>query len=129
MGLYYYVTGMVSRRTRARLELLGNISSLVALVFLYNRSSDTDPPSPRWLLVGAISMLPYSWAVDRDWRHTRSSYRQRALSAVGWTVIQQVLLPDEESAKHGFSIGMLAGSIVYRLWYGLLRPLPGTNHD
>lgn len=119
---------MVSRRTRARLELLGSIIALAALS-RHNRSSDTEPPSRPWMLAGFISMIPYLRAVDQDWNHIQSSYRQRTLTTFVWALIQQVLLPDEEPVRRGFSIGMLTSTIVYRLWHGGLRPLPSITHD
>lgn len=107
---------MVTERTRVWLELIGSVLGLVVLRFLRNRSDDSEPPSRRWMIAGFVSIIPYSWAFDHNWHDIKNSRWRNGLLTMGWSVIQQFLIPENESAKYGFSIGMLVGGIVYRLW-------------
>lgn len=120
---------MVTEQTRARMEFIGSITSLLAILLFRRRSDEYEPLSRRWMIAGFVSMIPYQWAYDRDWHSLKSSTRRRGIATMGWSAIQQFILPENESVKYSFSIGMLAGSIVYRLWYGVLQPLPITDNE
>jgi hypothetical protein len=115
---------MVTEKTRARMEFVGSIVSLLVVVLFRRRSDESEPLSRRWMIAGFVGMIPYLWAYDRDWYALKSSTRRRGIATIGWSAIQQFVLPENESVEYSFSIGMLAGSIVYRLWYGVLQPHP-----
>ena len=120
---------MVTEQTRARMELLGSIASLLAILLFRKRSDESEALSRRWMIAGFVSMIPYLWAYDRDWHALKSSIRRRGIATMGWSAIQQFILPENESVKYSFSIGMLTGGIVYRLWSGVLQPRPIIDNE
>ncbi len=128
---------MISRRTWARVVFVSNVLVLPLRVYQWRRSNDEDGQSvslvPRWLVAGFAYRVGYYWAHDRDIGDIRTNLRHRALSSlfrlllgVGLTLGLRTS-SRSESLWYSLSTGESAGQIVYRLWYGVLRPLPGTD--
>lgn len=119
------------RRTRAILELMMSIFILVIFNYAWgDDETDSEFPvslSSYWFGIGAVSAVVYQWVYDRDIAGIRRSRYRRAIVSVGWTALTQKFLSKEETAAWSFSNGGLVGGIVYRFWYGLLRPLPGPD--
>ena len=129
---------MVSRRTAARLELALIVFVLWFVLFLRRvmwdnedrwRDDDSiDPPpalSTSEMAVGAVEQVAYHWAHDGDIWGIRSSRRRRYLFSAARMLAQRRLLSRDEADQYSRGVGGMVGVIAYRLWYGLLRPLPG----
>ncbi|EMA01293.1 hypothetical protein [Haloferax denitrificans] len=125
---------MVSRRTKAVAQLGIAVLTTVWMVSMRRllRSSDDEsheptPLSPSGVAVGWAWGIGQVWAYDRDsWGVRTSRRRGMAVSLVGIGV-QRRLLPRTESFQYSFGLGRVLGVVVYRTWYGLLRPLPGDD--
>ncbi|MCO8266961.1 hypothetical protein ACOZ4B_19285 [Haloferax prahovense] len=125
---------MVSRRTKAVAQL--GIALLTALWMMsirrLLRSSDDEsheptPLSPGGIAVGGAWGAGQVWAYDRDcWKVRTNRRRGMAVSLVG-IAVQRRLLPRTESFTYSFGFGRVLGVVVYRTWYGLLRPLPSDD--
>ncbi|ELZ97689.1 hypothetical protein [Haloferax sulfurifontis] len=125
---------MVSRRTKAVAEF--GIALLTALWMVSMRrllrssddgSHEPTPLSPSGVAVGGAWGIGQVWAYDRDsWGVRTNRRRGMAVTLVGIGV-QRRLLPRTESFRYSFGFGRVLGVVVYRTWYGLLRPLPGDD--
>jgi len=119
----------MSRRTRARVSFLGAIVSLVQQA--YQRSTKTDdepiPLASRWVLVGTVYQLAYCWAFDHDVGALRTNLWRRALFVVVTTPIVFLWFSRSPAVVQNISMGGGFARIGYRLWYGVLHPLPGTD--
>lgn len=131
---------MVQRRTRALAELVTKTILLLFGICLWKLQFDhademdeIDPPSvsPTALTTGATSSAARHWLSDNDVFHIRTNRRRRALLFF-YGIVQNRLVEryvsDYRSFQFNYSIGTVIGSIVYRLWYGLLHPLPGDEN-
>lgn len=128
---------MVSRRTWARFVFISNLLLLPfrVLEWLGYQSSHDDnesiPLVPRWLVVGIGYRIAYNWAYDHDYGSIRTSLRRRALLSVPELIFGLLLasrkLPRSKAVLRNFSTGVYIGRISYRLWYGILHPLPGAD--
>jgi len=120
---------LLTRRTRARISFLGATASLVQQA--YQRSNRTDdepiPLAPRWLLVGAVYQLAYCWVFDHDVGTLRTSLWRRALFIVVTVAIVFLWFGRSPTVLQNISMGGSLARIGYRLWYGVLYPLPGTT--
>ena len=119
---------MVSRRTRARISFVTNAFSLSLAILALRRFSNGGRTSasarPEWLVVGGTYQVLYCMAYDRDLGGIRRSRWRRVLLRV---LLQLGLQTAEWSVRRNVTLGQSAGNIGYRLWYGVLRPLPGTD--
>jgi hypothetical protein len=130
---------MVNRRTRALAELLISTLLLPALIRLWKFQFDhadevggaePHPVSPSALTTGAVSSAIGHWLSDQDIYGIRTNWRRRVLFTLRWklqnTLIQR-RASDPDVFQYNYSIGTVVGTIGYRLWYGLLHPLPGEE--
>jgi hypothetical protein len=125
---------MVERRTRALAELAIAVVTLLYSLFLrkYLREaaeeeSGPQPLSSGGLAAGALSQGIYLWAYDRDVGHVRTNRRRGLLVGACRLLVRRRVLPRTESFRVSVRLGEMVGTVVYRLWYGLLRPLPGRD--
>ncbi|ADE04343.1 MULTISPECIES: hypothetical protein [Haloferax] len=125
---------MVSRRTKAVAQL--GIAVLTALWMVSMRrllrSSDDEsheptPLSPGGLAVGGAWGVGQVWAYDRDCWKVRSNRRRGLVVSLVGLAVERRLLPRTESFTYSLGFGRVLGVVVYRAWYGLLRPLPGGD--
>lgn len=120
---------MVSRRSTVIEWLL----AVVALgLQLYSseklRQRPTDAGSPRYstraVAAGILYQLGYHHAYDRDWGQLRSNRYHGLLYGFCSSFVQRRLFSTDDF-RYGFTTGGLVGTILYRSWYGVLRPAPG----
>ncbi|RDI72326.1 hypothetical protein [Halopelagius longus] len=122
---------MVSRR-RAVAEFLISVAALVTQTYSRNvlnrREEYDDLPSlsAKGILVGTLYQLAYHSAFDRDWGQMRSNKYRGVAYSLCWALIQRRLFPSD-GFQQGFGTGGLVGTILYRLWYGVLHPVPGSE--
>ncbi|MFC6824225.1 hypothetical protein [Halopelagius fulvigenes] len=122
---------MVSRR-RAVAEFLISVAALVTQTYsrnVLNRHEEYDDPpslSAKGVLAGTLYQLVYHSASDRDWGRIRSKRYRRLAYGLCWAAVRRRLFPSDEF-RHGFDTGGLVGTILYRLWYGVLHPVSGSE--
>ena len=128
---------MVQRRIHALAELVISALLLLILVRIWKFQFDNaderrepHPVLPTALATGALSRAAGHWASDNDIAAIRTNWRRRTLFTVRWK-IQNILIQryasDPDASQYNHSIGTLIGTIGYRVWYGLLHPLPGEE--
>lgn len=124
---------MVQRRTRALVELVGSGLTLLVSIRLREYIETQDEPIPVSLsgvTVGMLSQGSRLWLWDNDVAGVRTNRGRRLLHQLAWSGWQLVVrrsVLDSRVAGYDFHLGRLIGTMVYRLWYGLLRPLPGSD--
>lgn len=124
---------MFDRRTNAR---IGFVTTLLVFPFRLYRwlrardedASASDATVPRELLVGFAMHVAYSWAYDRDVWQLRSKRWRRGLLAALTVVLFWQVGTRTDSDFEAFSVGTGLATLVYRFWYGVLRPLPGPDN-
>ena len=84
-------------------------------------------PSVYGLAAGALYRSADLWIHDRDVGRIRTNPYRGILFGICKTGFERRLCPQDEEFQDDFSIGGTAGMVGYRLWFGLLRPLPGPN--
>jgi len=82
---------------------------------------------PQWFVAGVGYQAAYYWAYDHDFGAIRTSRWRRTLFSGVQSALVSKVIPRSEGKYHSFSIGVGIGSIGYRLWYGVFRPLPGSD--
>lgn len=119
---------MVSRK-RAIGEFLLSVAAL-SLQLYSRRSLKTheeydDPPklSTRPVVVGVLYHIGYHSAYDHDCGQIRTDKRRALAFGVCSALLQRRVFSEHDS-QYGLSFGMLVGTILYRLWYGVLRSVP-----
>jgi hypothetical protein len=122
---------MFRRRTRALFELGMSVVALFAVAHLRRQMSDEPIPlSPGELATGALTGAILCYVHDCDVGNVRTSRRRRVLVSfvrIGLRRVVQRLFPDSDTFRQNFGFGELLGTTGYRLWYGLLHPLPGDD--
>ncbi|AUV83566.1 hypothetical protein C2R22_19550 [Salinigranum rubrum] len=69
----------------------------------------------------------YIYLYDRDWCAIRTNRRRGALLVACWLWIDHTRLPHGRAVWLNRSLGSSLARMVCRLWYGVLRPLPGIG--
>jgi hypothetical protein len=132
---------MVRRRIKAIFELV--LGMFVLRFVLRTRKSlaehadeiDEDGPaplSPKGVAIGAAMSLVTTWLSDRDVLEVRTNRRRRILFELvrgGQSGVFARFASSPKSFEVSYGLGSLCGLVVYRLWYGLLHPLPGPESD
>ncbi|EMA49460.1 MULTISPECIES: hypothetical protein [Halococcus] len=123
---------MFSRRTKARLSFLSNVLLLPIIYrFIRWRRAAGDDESlslvPQWFLAGVGYQAAYYWAYDHDFGAIRTSRWRRTLFSGVQSTLMSKLFSLSEGGRLSFLFGGNVGAVVYRLWYGVLRPLPGSD--
>jgi len=120
----------MTRRRRAVVEFLTSVLGLAlqTLVRRYlGRRDDYDGPpsvSGAGVAVGALQQLGFLWAYDRDVARIRTD-KWRLLAYGLCSGLAQRWLLEDEAFRHGFHTGRPLATILYRFWYGVVRPVPG----
>ena len=127
---------MVSRRLKAVFDVVIGVVSLKLIfrirAFLDEHADDVEeePPepfSPKGLVLGAVVSILNTYLSDLDVFGIRTNWRRRLLFSFLRRAEGKMLnrlLTTTDSFELSYSIGGLYGMIAYRLWYGVLRPLP-----
>ncbi len=124
---------MLSRRTKARLSFLSNVLLLPIMyryVYRWRRALGDDESLsivPQWFIAGVGYQAAYYWAYDHDFGAIRTSRWRRALLSGIQSALVLKVIPQSGGESHSFSIGGSVGATAYRLWYGVLRPLPDSD--
>src|SRR5699024_6513766 len=114
------------------------VSALIRLWKLqFDHSDEIDraepqPVLPAALAIGAMSRAVGCWLFDHDVWSIRTNWRRRLLFTFRWSVQKRFIqryTSKPDALQYNFSIGTAVGTIGYRLWYGLLHPLPGEDNE
>ncbi|MFC5969893.1 hypothetical protein ACFPYI_00980 [Halomarina salina] len=119
----------MSRRRQALLEFAGAVLALAATErFRRWLPEDERPPrSPRWLAIGAITGIGYCWLNDTDRGGIRTNRRRGIAVSLLFAAVRFGLFRDRPDARSEFSTGRSVGTVLYRLRYGVLGALPGSD--
>ncbi|WP_135829065.1 hypothetical protein [Halorussus halobius] len=122
----------MTRRRRAVVEFLVSALGLVLQAYVLKhltRRDDYDGPpavSPTGLVAGILYQFGFHAAHDRDVARIRTDrYRGFAVGLCSGLVRRR--LPSDGAFRYGFDTGGLVGMVLYRFWYGVLRPVPGEE--
>ena len=132
---------MVRRRIKAVFEFGLCVFGLWAVLFLRKITADlpedeeiepNQPLSPGVLALGTGTSVLAGLLSDHDVCGIRTSRRRRFLFTFLWSGKDRVLArfaSNPDAFRESLAIGETAGLVVYRLWYGILHPLPGPDPD
>ncbi len=67
------------------------------------------------------------WLRDCDVAGIGTNRRRGLLFGICTRGFRRRFLPQTETFRTNFDIGGTAGMVIYRFWYGVLRPLPGGD--
>lgn len=103
--------------------------------FRYDHADEVDgdepePLSPRWVATGAVTSAINMWLRDRDAYEIRTNRRRRFLFSAlrfGLGRMGRRFASNSEEVTESNSLGVAIGLVAYRLWYGILRPLPRSS--
>jgi hypothetical protein len=127
---------MVSRRTRARLELVVAVATLGFSLWLrrllrrHGESGELPGYALSGLAAGTLSQVVHLSLSDRDAWRIRTRRRRGFLLGLCEVGVERALRrrsSDPEAFGGGFWLGRSVGTVCYRCWYGLLRPPPGDD--
>ncbi|EMA38558.1 hypothetical protein [Halococcus hamelinensis] len=130
---------MVRRRVKAIFELVLGVFVLRFVLrtrkFVAEHADEIDedgpaPLSPKGVAIGAAMSLVTTWLSDRDVLEVRTNRRRRILFELvrgGQSRVFSRFASTSESFEVSYGLGSVCGLVVYRLWYGLLNPLPGPE--
>jgi hypothetical protein len=103
---------------------------------VYRRFYTTDGDesvslAPQWLVIGMGYRIAYNWAYDHNLGGIRTSLWRRVFLLVPQFILGFLLnfreSTQSKTVQRNVSTGICIARIGYRLWYGVLRPLPGPN--
>ncbi|AFZ73976.1 hypothetical protein [Natronobacterium gregoryi] len=115
---------MVSQRTGAIVDLVVNVATFLAVV-RYARSDETAQ-SRTWFAAGFVQGSLSRAVADREL--LGPDRRLRWLGAAALVGVLEGVSPTESNRAAWSTIaGHSLGVIVYRLWYGVVGPLPGDT--
>ena len=132
---------MVRRRIKAVFEFGFSVFALCFVLFLRKATADLpedeeiEPNQPLSLAVLAFGAGTSALSVllsDHDVCRIRTSRRRRLLFGLLWSGKDRVLTrfaSNPGAFRGSLSIGEAVGLVAYRLWYGILHPLPGPDPD
>ncbi|MCU4972797.1 hypothetical protein OB955_08595 [Halobacteria archaeon AArc-m2/3/4] len=121
---------MTSRR-RAVIEFFAAILALLLMVYgrtsLRRREEYDDPPaiSAAGVAAGTLYQLAFHAARDRDCGQIRTNRYRVVAYGLSAGLVRRWLFSND--FHHSFNAGELGGTILYRLWYGVLHPVPVEN--
>ncbi|SFR33769.1 hypothetical protein SAMN04487947_0057 [Halogeometricum rufum] len=127
---------MVSRRTRARLELAVAVATLGFSLWLrrvlrrHDEGDELRDYALSGLAAGTLSQVVHLSLYDRDAWRIRTRRRRGFLLGLCEIGVERALRrrsADPAAFGDGFWLGRGVGTVCYRCWYGLLRPLPGDD--
>ena len=92
-----------------------------------NKEDELSRLNLRYLLLGIIQQLVASWVHDRDYWRLRTNYWRRLYTFVGGVLLFLKFLDSLTGVeRESLSLGIAVGGALYRLWYGVLYPLPNS---
>jgi len=118
---------MLSRRTRARLGFLGGLYRVARLLARGrgDRGAAQRRFAPRYVALGVAFQVLREWTHDRDLGKIRTSnVRRISLSATLLALVLTAMRSMTETERESLTLGGAVGTVLYRLRYGVLRPLP-----
>jgi hypothetical protein len=121
---------MISRRRKARIRFL---SALYRTIQKGARipSNQEDEPSHlnlRYFVLGFAYQIVHGWTRDRDYGKIRTSYWRRFATFVALVAeFLRLMGSITDSERESLALGSAIGTVLYRLWYGVLSPLPSIN--
>ncbi|WP_410764588.1 hypothetical protein [Haloferax sp. DFSO60] len=125
---------MISRRTRARAEFAVALFSALTIPYSRRKLRKLDDEkraptrySPKGIALGSVWQIGYLWSYDRDIWKIRTRRRRRFLCLLFGAGVRRLVFPRTDEFTEGTRYGRVLGILCYRFWYGLLRPLPGTE--
>ena len=130
---------MLSRRSKAVVEFgFGVFLSWFVLWFRHFRYKSSEkapanrlePLSALGMISGAATSVASIWLSDHDVWKVRTNRGHRFLfSLIRFGLRRYVgqYTSDSIDYKESHNLGTALGIVVYRLWYGLLRPLPESR--
>ena len=74
-----------------------------------------------------MSQTAYCWGYDRNLGAIRTNYWRRGLFTIVVSGLGLSVVPRSEAVWRNLSIGGSIGRLGYRLWYGVLHPLPAPD--
>lgn len=123
-------------RTETRIvagDLLGGLIALSGAVFLRRvqqaaaEGNEIGRPagelSIRKAGFGVLFAMGFAYIDDRNVAGVRSSVRRRIGFTLGQSLLQQFALNDPNDSW-SFAIGNGFGAIAYRVWFGIVQPIP-----
>ncbi|MFC6904280.1 hypothetical protein [Halalkalicoccus tibetensis] len=87
----------------------------------YDEIPGPEAFSLRQTISGAISAVVLSYTDDHDIGGIRRSRTRQLLFAIGWNLLVRKLDPEFEWS---FGFGSVLGTLLYRVWFGIVRPIP-----
>ena len=120
---------MPDRRTYTRIAFVGQLFRLSHL-FSKRRSIQTERLSvhTEWFVAGIIYAIGGCWARDSDLGDIRTNWKRRGLLAVVLATVGITIgSRTSKSTFTDFALGDSIGKLCYRLWYGVLHPLPSAD--
>ena len=124
----------MGRRTRALAEIIAAVLGLLFQVSVLRQARNNEEApaelggiSVFGIAAGALYRGVYLRIRDRDLGGVETSpYRRFLFGVCSYRLKKRVLLWTM-AFRSSFSVGETIGTIGYRCWYGLLRPLPGAD--
>lgn len=124
-------------RTETRIvlgEFLGGLASLLGLVFVRRVQQaatevddDTQEPNPlsvRRAVLGTLSAIGITYMDDRDIAGVRSRFGRRIGFTLGQAALRRRFGSTDPAGSVSFAFGYVLGGIAYRIWFGVVRPIP-----
>lgn len=82
---------------------------------------DPSPLSIRQAVSGALSAVASTYIKDHDVGGVRRSRKRFVLFMLGWNLIVRKL---DSETSWSFGFGGAVGLLAYRIWFGIIRPIP-----
>ncbi|MCH7660812.1 MAG: hypothetical protein IH933_09620 [Euryarchaeota archaeon] len=104
--------------------LLFGIIGMICNLWLQHKDDEAPELSPfsvRQAVSGAISAVALTYIDDHDVGGVRRSCKRLVLFMFGWNLLIQKIDPEIDWS---FSLGSAFGSLAYRFWFGIVRPIP-----
>lgn len=121
---------MLSRRTTARLRFLGGLYRVIdrGTRILETKADEPSRIERRYVLLGLSYQVARGLTYDRDWGNVRTNdWRHLFTSIALFGLALNCLGSMTETERESLLFGSAVGTTLYRFWYGVCYPLPGTN--
>lgn len=121
---------MISRRRKARISFLSALYRTIqkGAQILGNQEDEPSHLDIRYFVFGFTYQIVHGWTRDRNYWKIRTSYWRRFATFVALVaVFLKLMISITDSERESLVLGSSIGTVLYRLWYGVLYPLPSTN--
>ncbi len=121
---------MISQRRRARIRFLSALYRTIqkGTQILGNQEDESSHLDIRYFVFGFTYQIVHSWTHDRDYGKIRTNYWRRFATFVALVaVFLKLMISISDSERESLALGSAIGTVLYRLWYGVLHPLPSIN--